>query len=219
MRELLLMVLIFQSFLLNTQSSRVTLQESEITVEMVTRPTLPSFPLLISYTFFSFKHFLFYPHSYPSVVAALANNGWIWDGNPRVDFASKISKSYMKREVIVWEDCVKLRYGSSPEDNLWLWDHMAGYTSIVARLCHGLRIDNAHSTPIHVAQYFLDIARYVTYSSHNITTPCSCLVRRAWLLLFLFLLLLLFFSCYFFLLVLLLVLLKSKCHFFHPLGD
>jgi len=35
--------------------------------------------------------------------AALANNGWIWDGNPRVDFAGKESRAYLRREVIIWE--------------------------------------------------------------------------------------------------------------------
>ncbi|GAM23279.1 hypothetical protein SAMD00019534_064540 [Acytostelium subglobosum LB1] len=91
----------------------------------------------------------------------LANNGWIYNHNPVIDFASKQSRAYMRRDVIVWGDCVKLRYGQSPLDNPWLWDHMRTYTERMATHFHAIRIDNCHSTPIHVAQYLLDAARTV----------------------------------------------------------
>jgi glycogen debranching enzyme len=58
-----------------------------------------------------------------------------------------------QREVIVWSDCVKLRYGTKREDSPWLWDRMSKYTAQMARLFHGFRVDNAHSTPLPVAQY------------------------------------------------------------------
>ena len=35
----------------------------------------------------------------------LANNGWIWNADPLLNFA-KEGKSYLRREVIVWGDCV-----------------------------------------------------------------------------------------------------------------
>jgi hypothetical protein len=44
----------------------------------------------------------------------LANNGWIWNADPLINFASEQSKAYFRREVIAWGDCVKLRYGSKP---------------------------------------------------------------------------------------------------------
>ncbi|KAK9478635.1 glucanotransferase domain of glycogen debranching enzyme-domain-containing protein [Lipomyces japonicus] len=91
----------------------------------------------------------------------LANNGWIWNGNPMVDFASSSSKAYLRREVISWGDCVKLRYGKSPEDSPYLWDHMRQYTEICAKYFHAFRIDNCHSTPLHVGEYLLDSARKV----------------------------------------------------------
>ncbi|KAJ1919203.1 bifunctional 4-alpha-glucanotransferase/amylo-alpha-1,6-glucosidase [Mycoemilia scoparia] len=92
---------------------------------------------------------------------ALANNGWIWAGNPLDNFAGPESKVYLRREVIVWGDCVKLNYGDKPEDNPWIWEHMKEYTMTMARLFHGFRIDNCHSTPIKLAEYLIDHARTV----------------------------------------------------------
>lgn len=89
----------------------------------------------------------------------LANNGWIWNGNPLIDFASDRTKSYLLREVIIWGDCVKLRYGTKPEDSPYLWERIENYVVQNARVFDGFRIDNCHSTPLHVGEYFLDVAR------------------------------------------------------------
>lgn len=91
----------------------------------------------------------------------LANNGWIWNADPLINFAANNSRAYFLREVIAWGDCVKLRYGSGPEDNPWLWEHQTDYTIKMAQLFHGFRIDNCHSTPIHVAAGLLDVARKI----------------------------------------------------------
>ena len=92
---------------------------------------------------------------------ALVNNGWIWNADAMVDNAGSTSRAYLRREVIVWTDCVKLRYGTSPKDNPWLWEHMAKYTRLMAKHFGGFRIDNCHSTPLIVAEYLLDEARKV----------------------------------------------------------
>lgn len=92
---------------------------------------------------------------------ALANNGWIWAADPLMDFASSKSRVYLRREVISWADCVKLRYGSGPSDSPWLWEHMGEYCRLQASLFDGFRIDNCHSTPLHVGSYMLDVARKV----------------------------------------------------------
>ncbi|ODV61769.1 bifunctional 4-alpha-glucanotransferase/amylo-alpha-1,6-glucosidase [Ascoidea rubescens DSM 1968] len=92
---------------------------------------------------------------------ALANNGWIWNGDSLVDFASDKTKAYLRREVIIWGDCVKLRYGSKPEDSPYLWKRMIQYTELCASIFHGFRIDNCHSTPLHVGEKLLDVARNV----------------------------------------------------------
>ncbi|KAH8891821.1 glycoside hydrolase family 13 protein [Thozetella sp. PMI_491] len=91
----------------------------------------------------------------------LVNNGWVWGGNALVDNAGPQSRVYLRREVIVWGDCTKLRYGDRPEDSPWLWDHMTKYARMLAKYFAGFRIDNCHSTPLHVAEHILDEARRV----------------------------------------------------------
>ncbi|KAK4116570.1 glycoside hydrolase family 133 protein [Canariomyces notabilis] len=91
----------------------------------------------------------------------LVNNGWVWGGNALVDNAGPQSRVYLRREVIVWGDCTKLRYGNGPEDSPWLWEHMTKYARMLAKYFAGFRIDNCHSTPIHVAEHILDEARRV----------------------------------------------------------
>lgn len=106
----------------------------------------------------------------------LANNGWIWNADPFQNFAEHPSAAYLLRDVIVWGDCVKLRYGAGPEDNPWLWRHMTEYTRQMASLFDAFRIDNCHSTPIHVAEHLLGQARTVRpelYVCAELFTGCE----------------------------------------------
>ncbi|KAL8820229.1 MAG: hypothetical protein Q9223_001521 [Gallowayella weberi] len=91
----------------------------------------------------------------------LVNNGWVWAADAMKDNAGSSSRAYLRRQVIVWGDCVKLRYGKGPGDNPYLWDFMTRYTCLMARYFAGFRIDNCHSTPLHVAEHLLDQARNV----------------------------------------------------------
>ena len=91
----------------------------------------------------------------------LVCNGWVWAADAMRDNAGSGSRAYLRREVIIWGDCVKLRYGKGPEDNPFLWDIMTRYSQLMAKYFAGFRIDNCHSTPLHVAEYLLDKAREI----------------------------------------------------------
>lgn len=97
----------------------------------------------------------------PKSALFLANNGWMWAADPLKNFAEYPSKAYLRRQVIVWGDCVKLRYGSSREDSPWLWQHMIEYAEQLAGVFDGFRLDNCHSTPLHVGVAIIDAGRKV----------------------------------------------------------
>lgn len=71
------------------------------------------------------------------------------------------STPYMRRDLVAWGDCVKLRYGERPSDSPWLWAYMRCYVQRMASVFPAFRVDNAHGTPAHVLAYMLRAARSV----------------------------------------------------------
>jgi glycogen debranching enzyme len=91
-----------------------------------------------------------------------ANNGWLFGvSDPTVNFAKYGNWHYFTRSVVIWGDCPKLNYGDKPEDSPYLWSHMTQYVQDMARIFNGFRLDNAHSTPIYVAEYLMSKAREI----------------------------------------------------------
>lgn len=93
------------------------------------------------------------------------HNGFIM-GNTDVlkDFAGKENWHYFRRNVVIWADNIKLRYGNGPEDCPALWESMKEYVISMAKIFKAIRLDNAHGTPISVSAYMLQAARAVNPS-------------------------------------------------------
>ena len=85
-------------------------------------------------------------------------NGWK-SGDSIKDMSETMA--YTRREVVIWADTVKLRYGKCRDDSPWLWAYMERYTCDMARIFQGFRIDNCHNTPLHVGVELLKCARNI----------------------------------------------------------
>ena len=95
------------------------------------------------------------------LIKVFANNGFIFNDSSLENFAAAPSHgaAYMRRQLVIWGDCVKLNYGDAPEDSPALWQRMSAYVRQNALAFHGLRVDNCHSTPLAVLRHMTAVAR------------------------------------------------------------
>jgi len=90
----------------------------------------------------------------------VAHNGWVMDWPATEDFAMPSWRMvYLRRHLCVWTDTVKLYYGHCRQDAPFLWDFMTDYAVGMAKMFHAVRLDNAHSTPLHVSRHVLSRVR------------------------------------------------------------
>ena len=73
---------------------------------------------------------------------------------------------YFSRQLVIWGDCVRFRYGLGSRESPHLWEQMKKYVELMAKTFDGFRIDNAHGQSIHVLRFLLDAARKVNSSLH-----------------------------------------------------
>ena len=84
-----------------------------------------------------------------------ANNGWIAGYTGFDSFAETDDHHYFRRSIVVWDDLIKIRYGNKKE-NPEVWNYIKKYVQLNAKVFHGFRLDNAHSTPLLVG-YLLNL--------------------------------------------------------------
>ncbi|CDW81227.1 glycogen debranching enzyme [Stylonychia lemnae] len=81
--------------------------------------------------------------------------------NIKEEYGGKDHWHHLRRSAICWGDSVKLRYGNQPSDSPYLWNYMANYVKSMAQIFDGIRLDNAHNTPLPLATYMINQARNV----------------------------------------------------------
>lgn len=105
------------------------------------------------------------------------NNGWTWDNDrdplnlslrTRASLVEDgIIKNYaintkvLRREMVIWSDCVKLRYFDKDHRFTSAFSIMREYIELCALLFDGFRLDNCHNTPLALLEALVPLARAV----------------------------------------------------------
>ena len=89
-------------------------------------------------------------------------NGWLYENTSASDLLSNNGISYLKREVIIWEDLVKFNFVNLDKKPL-LQDYIRTYLKSMESIFDGFRLDNLHNTHPNIIKFMLktlsDIAR------------------------------------------------------------
>lgn len=118
-------------------------------------------------------------YSSESTTLFCANNGWTfdnckdtmnvgWSGIRRYLFQSPdsilplmIQTKYLTREIVIWSDCIKLRYFEDAMKPTWFYGLALEYIQLSSYLFDGFRLDNCHNTSLLLLEPILEEARKV----------------------------------------------------------
>ena len=118
-------------------------------------------------------------YSSESTTLFCANNGWTfdnckdtmnigWNGMRRYIFQSSdsilpfiIQTKYLTREIVIWSDCIKLRYFENRTKPTWVYGLALEYIQISSYLFDGFRLDNCHNTSLLLLESLLEEARKI----------------------------------------------------------
>jgi glycogen debranching enzyme len=96
-----------------------------------------------------------------SGVIRLVCDGYVPESAPGFDFLAPECDAVLKRELVVWNDTIRLRYGTGAEDSPFLWNYMTKYVESVAEVVAAIRLGGTDNTPIHVSDFFIQKARAI----------------------------------------------------------
>ena len=105
------------------------------------------------------------------------NNGWTWDNDrdplnlslhARSSLVERgrirnyaINTKVLKREMVIWTDCVKLRHFDEDHRCTFAYSIMQEYVELCAFLFDGFRLDNCHNTPLALLESLIPLARSI----------------------------------------------------------
>ena len=80
----------------------------------------------------------------------MALNGWIANYNRLEEFIVARDQFYLRRQVVIWGDLVKLNFVKNTPDSK-IWKRMKKYCNDMASVFDGFRLDNFHNSNISAA--------------------------------------------------------------------
>lgn len=139
-----------QAYILNNWISELLQNlHSEITYRFINNPT--KYKITSQYPLVSRYFYLLKNKDYALL------NGFVSGYSSKIDFSKSPDQPYLRRNVIIWSDLIKLNYQTidiCPK----LWSRMTEYTIQMAHVFDGFRLDNFHNSNIPAAKHFISKA-------------------------------------------------------------